>query len=309
MRGRFVFIKHWMSWVGGIWLRPLTRMTLNDLTSMECFSRGLWIACLLLRPNLWSFFYYGTTLWELGYLPPLTPCAVHGSRVPNPLRCGRHGLHHKWNGLCTSGGGERSVLLEKWTWYYMLSLLCLQLYFESDRKSLRLHGSASGPTSLYAAVTLEPQNAKSPKRWFSNCVTMTKCCFVWLMLSSGAFLRSSNTGVKRTLNHGSPHSVKGCLEQFIQSLLCFSPSVCISWTGAKNAFQTVQVSNPDNVIQTSSRREVLENTWWYLISNPGKNKMNWGQSSEMLWFYLYISLCIFKLWKSSFTVKKKKIPF
>lgn len=124
------------------------------------------------------------------------------------------------------------------------------------------------------------------------------------MLSSRAFLRSSNTGVKRTLNHGSPHSVKGCLEQFIQSLLCFSLSVCISWTGAKNAFQTVQVSNPDNVIQTSSRREVLENTWWYLISNPGKNKMNWGQSSEML----HISLCIFKLWKSLFTVKKKN-PF
>lgn len=45
-----------MSRVGGVWLRPLTRMTLNDLTSMECFSRGLWIACLLLRPNLWSFF-------------------------------------------------------------------------------------------------------------------------------------------------------------------------------------------------------------------------------------------------------------
>lgn len=104
-----------MSRVGGVWLRPLTRMTLNDLTSMECFSRGLWIACLLLRPNLWSFFYYRMTLWELGYLRPLTPCAGHGSRVPNPLRCERHGLHYKRNGLCTSGGGERGVLLKKWT--------------------------------------------------------------------------------------------------------------------------------------------------------------------------------------------------
>lgn len=52
----------------------------------------------------------------------------------------------------------------------MLSLLRLQLYFESDRKSLRLHGSASGPTSLYAAVTLEPQKAKSPKKMiFQQC--------------------------------------------------------------------------------------------------------------------------------------------
>lgn len=45
----------------------------------------------------------------------------------------------------------------------MLSLHCLEMHFDTDRESLRLHGSVSAPTLLYAAATLEPQNAKSAK--------------------------------------------------------------------------------------------------------------------------------------------------
>lgn len=48
---------------------------------------------------------------------------------------------------------------------------------------------------------------------------------------------------------------KNVFKQFIPSLVYFLPLVWISWTGEKNAIQTVQVSSSNNVIQTNSRKQ------------------------------------------------------
>lgn len=48
---------------------------------------------------------------------------------------GKHGLHYKWNGPCTSGGGEGECHISKVDLYYTLSLPCLEMYFDIDRKS------------------------------------------------------------------------------------------------------------------------------------------------------------------------------
>lgn len=92
------------------------------------------------------------------------------------------------------------------------------MYFDTDRKSLRLHGSVSGPVPLYAAVTLEPQNAKSAKIIFQQSdydQTLLNCRLVDAFIQSCA----EASVVRETLTQST--SLQACLDDFFKVCYIF----------------------------------------------------------------------------------------